>query len=99
MGTPKDCIYRNYKAQKKSKAIGRVIVQRSRSELARYRGVRFLHAFRNAKCAPQNDIAPPRHSAATPASTPETVGSGLGAEAAWPAPASTSTPTAIKNCR
>ena len=57
------------------------------------------HALRSAKCAPQNAIAAPRHSAARPASTPEIVGSGLGAEAAWPAPASTSTPTAIRNWR
>ena len=58
-----------------------------------------LHALRSAKCAPQNAIAAPRTSAANPASMPETVGRGLGAEAAWPALASTSTPTAIRNCR
>jgi len=57
------------------------------------------HALRNAKCAPQNAMTAPRHRAATPASTPEIVGIALGAEAAWPAPASNSTPTTIKNCR
>src|SRR4030081_3170706 len=57
------------------------------------------YALRNAKCAPQNAITAPRHSAASPASTPEMVGIGLGADAAWPAPASTSTPTTIRNWR
>ncbi len=57
------------------------------------------YAFRNAKWAPQNAIMPPRHRAARPARTPAMVGTGLGAEAAWPAPASTSTPTAIRNWR
>ena len=57
------------------------------------------HALRSAKCAPQNAMAAPRHRAARPASTPEMVGMGLGAEAACPAPARISTPTAIRNCR
>ena len=56
-------------------------------------------ALRSAKCAPQNAITAPRHKAARPASTPEMVGIGLGADAACPAPASISTPTAIRNCR
>ena len=56
-------------------------------------------ALRSAKCAPQNAITAPRHSAASPASTPDMVGTALGAEAACAAPASTSTPTAIRNCR
>src|ERR1700733_6423217 len=54
--------------------------------------------LRSAKWAPQNAIAAPRHNAASPASTPAVVGIGLGAEAAWPALTSTSTPTAIRNC-
>ena len=58
-----------------------------------------LQALRSAKCAPQNAIAAPRHNAARPASTPDMVGIGLGAEAACPAPARISTPTAIRNCR
>src|SRR5207253_3897590 len=58
-----------------------------------------VQALRIAKCAPQNAIAAPRPSAARPASTPEMVGIGLGAEAAWPAPARISTPTAIRNWR
>src|ERR1041384_3438157 len=57
------------------------------------------HALRSAKCAPQNAITAPRPRAASPASTPEMVGVGLGAEAACPAPARISTPTAIRNCR
>jgi DHA2 family methylenomycin A resistance protein-like MFS transporter len=57
------------------------------------------HALRSAKCAPQKAITAPRNSAASPASTPDMVGIGLGAEAAWPAAASTSTPTAIRNWR
>lgn len=44
--------------------------------------LRDFQALRSAKCAPQNAIAAPRHSAARPASTPEIVGIGLGAEAA-----------------
>ena len=60
---------------------------------------RLGQALRSAKCAPQNAMAAPRHKAARPASTPETVGRGLGAEAACPAPARISTPTAIRNCR
>ena len=56
-------------------------------------------ALRSAKWAPQNAIAAPRHKAARPASTPEMVGTGLGAEAACPAPARISTPTAIRNWR
>ena len=59
----------------------------------------FAQALRSAKCAPQNAIAAPRHKAARPASTPEMVGTGLGAEAACPAPARISTPTAIRNWR
>ena len=58
-----------------------------------------LQALRSAKCAPQNAIAAPRHKAARPASTPDMVGTGLGAEAACPAPARISTPTAIRNWR
>ena len=57
------------------------------------------HARRSAKCAPQKATAAPRQSAARPASTPDMVGVGLGADAAWPAPANTSTPTAMRNCR
>src|SRR6185312_3992498 len=57
------------------------------------------HALRSAKCAPQNATTAPRHNAARPASTPDTVGTALGAEAACPAPARISTPTAIRNCR
>jgi ferritin-like metal-binding protein YciE len=57
------------------------------------------YALRSAKCAPLNAITAPRQSAASPASTPDIVGSGLGAEAAWPALASTSTPIAMRNCR
>src|SRR5688500_1786877 len=55
-------------------------------------GSRLPHALRKAKCAPQKAMAAPRPRAARPASTPEMVGTGLGAEAAWPAPASTRTP-------
>ncbi len=57
------------------------------------------YALRSAKCAPQNAMAAPRHSAAKPASTPEIIEPVPGAAAAWPAPASSSTPTAIRNCR
>src|ERR1700676_832860 len=67
-------------------------------DLARDDDPRVSHALRSAKCAPQSAIAAPRHSAAIPESTPDMVGI-LGADAAWPAPASTSTPTAIRNWR
>src|SRR5690242_17511 len=56
------------------------------------------HAFRAAKCAPQNAIAAPNISAETPASTPATVGPPGGPEATWPAPASTTTSTPTRNC-
>jgi hypothetical protein len=41
-----------------------------------------LYALRSANNAPQNAIVAPRQSAARPASTPDVVGIGLGAEAA-----------------
>ena len=58
-----------------------------------------VQALRSAKCAPQNAITAPRHNAARPASTPDIVGIALGAGGRLAAPASTSTPTAIRNCR
>ena len=57
------------------------------------------HALRRAKCAPQNAMSAPRHSAVSPASTPAMVGTELGAAAAWPAAASTSTPMPTRNWR
>ena len=71
--------------------LGGTAVDRQRRDLVRkahawLRSIRrsgFLrYALRSAKCAPQNAITAPRASAARPATTPATVGTELGPEAA-----------------